>query len=188
MRGTRIFAALLLVVLLCGCGQKTWEPTGAVTGNEALDEQIQAVLLEVCADKTEESERLEAIYSWMLDSIKYRASAAESPEAFTDEVITALAETSMGKRRTDCDGEAALMAVFLRRMGYDAHVIRGQFVREIGQDPVDHAWVLAEVSGKMLHFDSLYGRFYAEDRAMDYCGAEDALMSKTHTWQDAIGE
>ena len=84
----------------------------------------------------------------------------------------------------NCDSEAALMAVLLQRLGCEAQVVQGQFLRE-GDDEaiwVDHAWVVAEVEEQYYHFDPLYGRYYTEDRAGDYFMQSDAALEATHTW------
>ncbi len=43
------------------------------------------------------------------------------------------------------------MAVLLRRMGYEAQLVQGTFVREEGAEPVDHVWVYALVGGEGVY-------------------------------------
>ena len=87
------------------------------------------------------------------------------------------------KRKGNCDAQAALMAVLLRRMGYEAQLVQGTFVREEGAEPVDHAWVYALVGGEGVYFDPLYGGSFAE-HAEDYCMASAALLKETHQWDE----
>ena len=75
------------------------------------------------------------------------------------------------------------MAVLLRRMGYEAQLVQGTFVREEGAEPVDHAWVYALVGGEGVYFDPLYGGSFAE-RAEDYCMAPAARLKETHQWDE----
>ena len=89
------------------------------------------------------------------------------------------------KRRGNCDGEAALMAVLLERMGWETVIVEGRFARDDSGQMVDHAWVIARMDGTYFHFDPLYGRHYAEDRINDYCMADDARMEQTHQWDRA---
>ena len=96
---------------------------------------------------------------------------------------TQLALELLHKRKGNCDAQAALMAVLLRRMGYEAQLVQGTFVREEGAEPVDHAWVYALVGGEGVYFDPLYGGSFAE-RAEDYCMASAALLKETHQWDE----
>ncbi len=174
---------LALSLLLCGCGAYT--PDGALTGNTQLDEQTAAVLEEVCVKNGSVEDNVRLVYDWVANEIRYRASTTELTDGFTEEATQELALELLSKRRGDCDGEAALMAVLLRRMGCEALVVEGTFVREAGETPVEHAWVIARVGEEYCHFDPLYGRYYAEDRMGSYCMATDELMEKTHQWDHA---
>ena len=176
------FAAilLLLTLLLTGCGAYT--PAGEPTGNADLDGQVLTVLEEVCKKEHSMAQNAAAVYDWVANGIKYRASTADLSEGYTEEVVQELALEMLNKRRGACDGEAALMAVLLRRMGCEAVVVEGTFLREAGAEPVEHAWVIAKVDGAYYHFDPLYGKHYAEERLGDYCMAADAMLLPTHQW------
>lgn len=179
------FAAilLLLTLLLTGCGAYT--PAGEPTGNADLDGQVLTVLEEVCKKEHSMAQNAAAVYDWVANGIKYRASTADLSEGYTEEVVQELALEMLNKRRGACDGEAALMAVLLRRMGCEAVVVEGTFLREAGAEPVEHAWVIAKVDGTYYHFDPLYGKHYAEERLGDYCMAADEMLLPTHQWDQA---
>jgi len=187
MKRTMIACALLLIIGLSACGEPSvYVPEGMCTGNEILDEAVLSALQAVCRTEYSKAENLEAAYNWVMNTLTYRTTTEESPDEFTDEAIVKLAELGVSKKKTDCDGEAAVMAVLLRRMGYEAQVVSGTFIRDPSQDPVDHAWVLAKVNGKTVHFDPLYGRYFAEEHAADYCMADDSVMVTTHTWDASL--
>ena len=179
------FAAILLclMLLLTGCGAYT--PAGEATGNAELDAQVLTVLEEVCEKDNSLSENAALVYNWVANEIKYRASTADLSEGYTEEVVQELALDMLTKRRGACDGEAALMAVLLRRMGCEAVVVEGTFLRDADTEPVEHAWVIAKVDGAYYHFDPLYGKHYAEDRMGDYCMAADEMLQPTHQWDQA---
>lgn len=75
------------------------------------------------------------------------------------------------------------MAVLLRRMGYEAQLVQGTFVREEGAEPVDHAWVYALVGGEGVYLTRSTAEAFAE-RAEDYCMAPAALLKETHQWDE----
>ena len=173
---------LTLLLALTACAPKPYAPAGATTGDAALDGQVLAVLQEVCASKNSPADNVRAVYDWVANEIQYRASTADTSNGFTDEVTAQLAGEMLARRRGACDGEAALMAVLLRRMGCEAVIVEGQFLREDGSEWVDHAWVIACIDGKYCHLDPLYGRYYAEDAMESYCMATDAFLLSTHRW------
>ena len=157
---------------------------GNETGNPELDAQVLALLEELYAPEASEEENLSAVYQWVCQEITYRAGTTDVSGGFTEEVIQQLALDGLSKRKGNCDTEAAVMAVLLDRLGYECRILQGQFQREDGQW-VDHAWVQAEVDGEQLHFDPLYGRYYAED-PMDFFMQPDSALESTHQW-DAAG-
>lgn len=182
----RMLAALLAAILtvFTACGPKTFEPAGETTGVESLDASVLTLLQELCDPKAELEENLGAVYDWVRDEIAYRAGAADTAGGFTDELVADLAEELLAKRRGNCDGEAALMAVLLRRMGCESTVVQGTFTREDGQ-AVDHAWVIAKVGETYRHFDPLYERYYTENDPRCCFSGTDAAFSATHSWQQA---
>lgn len=179
-----LLLALVLAYACIACGGP-YAPEGAETGNEALDADVLAVLQEACKQEHSLEENVRAVYNWVAEAIAYRASTADLSEGFTEEATQALAAELLAKRRGACDGEAALLAVLLRRMGLECVIVEGQFLREDGSAWVDHAWVIAEIDGGFYHLDPLYGRYYAGDEADRYCMADDAFFLETHRWDQA---
>ncbi len=160
---------------------KVYEPEGPPTGVDSLDEAVLDVLREVCEPGADELENLGAVYDWICAEISYRPGTADTSGGFTVELVNELAEEILNKRKGNCDGEAALMAVLLRRMGCESKVVTGRFLREDGVW-VDHAWVAAAPSGQgYSHFDPLYGSMFAGD-PRDFFMKSDADMETTHRW------
>lgn len=178
----RIFLPLLALTLavLCACGG--YKPAGEPTGLADLDAQVLTVLEEVCAGDKSLAENAAQVYAWVAKELQYRAGTADTSGGFTEELTRELALEMVTKRRGNCDGEAALMAVLLQRMGCETVIVEGQFARDDSGQLVDHTWVIAQVDGAWTHFDPLYGRYYAGDQINDYCMANDARMELTHQW------
>lgn len=180
----RVLCALLALMLLTSCAPKQYSPAGEPAGDAALDEQVLSVLQQTCQAKSSLPDNVRAVYDWVANEIQYRASTADTSNGFTDAVTAQLASELLAKRRGACDGEAALMAVLLRRMGCEAVIVEGQFLREDGSEWVDHAWVIARIDGEYCHLDPLYGRYYAADAIESYCMAPDDVMRQTHRWDE----
>lgn len=177
----RILPLLLaILLLLTACQGKTDWLSGKTTGDPTLDESVEALLRDICEQS---GAPLESVYGWLRDELKYRAEPGESVKEFTDETVVSLAQKTLDKRRCDCDGEAALTAVLLRRMGYDAEIVQGQFLRGESGEWVEHAWVRAEIDGAVYHFDPLYDAHFSDGDGASCFMATDAEMEATHRWQ-----
>ncbi len=173
-----VAAAVLIPVLT---RPKVYVPEGAETGAEALDEQVLALLQEVCDPKGSGQENAGKVYDWIPANIGYRPGTADTSGGFTDTLTAELAGELLNKRKGNCDGWAALLSVLYRRMGFESQVVTGQFQRPEDGTWVDHAWVLAQVDGAWRHFDPLYGKFYAEDPRTSF-QKSDADFEATHRW------
>lgn len=176
-----LLLALGLLVSLTACAPRAYTPTGEKTGNAELDEAVLTLLREICDAKASETENLGRAYDFVANEITYRAGTVDTSGGFTDELTEGLALSLLQKRKGNCDAQAALMAVLLRRMGCEATVVQGTFLRAGEQTPVDHAWVYAVVDGNGCYFDPLYGSHYAEE-ARDYCMVSTEKLSETHQW------
>lgn len=176
-----LLLALSLLAGLAACAPRVYTPTGEKTGNAELDEAVLTLLQEICDAKASDAENLGRAYDFVANEITYRAGTADTSGGFTDELTNELALALLQKRKGNCDAQAALMAVLLRRMGCEATVVQGTFLRTGEQTPVDHAWVYAVVNGSGCYFDPLYGGHYAEE-ARDYCMVSAEKLSETHQW------
>lgn len=180
----KLFLLLLAAILALGCAAcaaKPYTPAGEPTGDAELDEQVLALLQELCDPKADLVTNLGAVYDFLCTGITYRATLADTSGGFTDELTDSLALELLQKRKGNCDAQAALTAVLLRRMGCEAQIVQGTFLRADDPEPVEHAWVYAVVDGTGCWFDPLYGGHFAEN-PRDYFMADDARMALTHQW------
>lgn len=175
-----IFLILISMLAACSAGESAFD--GKLTGDPELDDMVFETLREICGDGGTTAENARAVYGWVEEQIRYRAGTMDLSDGFTDEATAALARETLEKRRGDCDGEAALLAVLLWRLGCEAVIAEGEFMRDDGSSWVDHAWVIAEIDGKNVHLDPLYGRYYAQDDPYSYFMANDDFLLKTHRW------
>ena len=125
-----LILTLAALLVLAACAPKPYEPAGEATGNAALDDAVLSLLQERCSAKNSEQENLRAVYDFIAHDITYRPGTADTSGGFSDELTEQLALELLHKRKGNCDAQAALMAVLLRRMGYEAQLVQGTFVRE----------------------------------------------------------
>ena len=176
-----LLLALALLAACTACAKSVYTPDGPETGNAALDEAVLTLLQEICDPKASETENLGRAYDFICNDITYRAGTADTSGGFTEELTESLALELLQKRKGNCDAQAALTAVLLRRMGCEAQIVQGTFLRADDPVPVEHAWVRAVVNGTDCWFDPLYGGHFAAN-PRDYFMADDARMALTHQW------
>lgn len=177
-------AALVLAGLMVArrFQPRSFVPAGPVTGVESLDESVLDLLQEICDPKASQEENMGTVYDWLCAEIKYRPGTADTGGGFTDALVNELAEETLNKRKGNCDGEAALTAVLLRRLGCEAVIVTGQFRREDGVW-VDHAWTAAGLpDGNVYHFDPLYGSTFAGN-PRDFFMRDSEGMKDTHRFE-----
>ena len=126
MRRLLILTLAALLLVLAACAPKPYEPAGEPTGNAALDDAVLSLLQERCSAKNSEQDNLRAVYDFIAHDITYRPGTADTSGGFSDELTEQLALELLHKRKGNCDAQAALMAVLLRRMGYEAQLCRGR--------------------------------------------------------------
>ena len=184
--GVCLAAVLVLVAVIAGMRLRpgVFVPAGSVTGVESLDEAVLAVLRDVCEPKGSLEENTAAVYDWICTGIRYRPGTADVSGGFSEALVNQMAEETLNKRRGNCDGEAALMVVMLRRLGWEAVPVTGQFCRDDGVW-VDHAWAAGSLDGgDVYHFGPLYGSTFA-DEARDYFMKPGGDMAGTHRFDAA---
>lgn len=182
--GGCFLAVLVLVGLMAAQRMRSrpFVPQGQATGVESLDGAVLALLQEICDPKASREENMKAVYDWLCTEIKYRPGTADTTGGFTSELVNRLAGETLDKRKGNCDGEAALTAVLLRRLGCETTIVTGQFLREDGVW-VDHAWTAGDLgNGLVCHFDPLYGSTFAENPE-DYFMRSGEEIGETHRFE-----
>ena len=180
--GGCFLAVLVVIGLAAALHSRPFVPQGQVTGEEGLDEAVLALLQEICGPKASLEENVAAVYDWLCTEIKYRPGTADTSGGFTAQLVNELAEETLDKRKGNCDGEAALTAVLLRRLGCETVIVTGQCLREDGTW-VEHAWTAGDLGdGAVYHFDPLYGSAFAEN-ARDYFMRSGEDILHTHRFE-----
>ena len=155
---------------------------GELTGNERLDKAVKEVIDEVCDPDKGAEYNLGELFDWMVEKLKYKYITVDLSNGYTDELVYDLAEYLILNRRGSCEHQAALMAVFAMRLGYESMVVAGEFLSDDRTEWVEHAWALANVDGSWYHFDPLYGRNHTGGRPRTFFMKKDADIEAVHRW------
>lgn len=154
---------------------------GKLRGNPKLDQAVKEIIDAVCKSEYSPEKNLGLIFDWMVKELKYKFISVDLSNGYTDELVTELAEYIVLNRRGSCEHEAALMAVFNERLGYDSIVVAGEFLSDDKTEWVEHAWVLSEIDGTYYHFDPLFGRNHT-DNPRSFFMKKDAEIEHLHRW------
>ena len=129
-------------------GYLTFGADGKYTsGNETLDDGVQALLDTACEKEASREEELRQAYDYIRDNFKdlsmrhYDAGTTDWAEE------AALAFLEQGKGNCYCF--AGLFLYCARRLGYQAYVVAGWESKPTN----DHAWTMIEQDGKTLLYD-----------------------------------
>ncbi len=155
---------------------------GQTTGNERLDDEVKKIIDEVCDPDKDAVYNLGELFDWMVEELKYKYVTVDLSNGYTEELISEIAEYLIINRRGSCENQAALMCVFIRRMGYDAQVVAGEFLSDDKTEWVEHAWVIANIEGEYYHFDPLYGRNHTGGHPRTFFMQKDADIEDVHRW------
>jgi len=155
---------------------------GELTGNKRLDDAVKKVIDDVCDPDKDAEYNLGELFDWMVEELKYKFITVDLSNGYTDELVYDLAEYLILNRRGSCEHQAALMAVFAMRLGYESIVVAGEFLSDDRTEWVEHAWALANVDGSWYHFDPLFGRNHTGGRPRTFFMKKDADIEELHRW------
>ncbi|MGI6577519.1 MAG: transglutaminase domain-containing protein [Eubacteriales bacterium] len=155
---------------------------GELTGNDRLDKEVKKVIDEVCDPDKDAEYNLGQVFDWMVKELKYKYVTVDLSNGYTEDLVIDLAEFVVLHRRGSCEHQAALMAVFARRLGHEAIVMPGEFLSDDRTEWVEHAWVIAKVNDSYYHFDPLYGRNHTGGRPRTFFMKKDADIEDVHRW------
>ena len=132
---------------------------------------LAAVNQAILADTMTDTQKANAIYTWMQNTLSYKAGPANSLS------ITVNAANILSRHRGQCQEWAALSASLLTQAGLDIIYIDGEGSSNDGGYTY-HAWVKVKIAGTYLHFDPLYGKLY---RGLEFNQVTSAFLYANHS-------
>ena len=145
-------------------------PDGRYTsGNETLDEGVQALLRASCGEAASREEKLRQAYDYIRDN--YRYLSMQHYDAGTTDWAEEAAVSFLETGKGNCYCFAGLFMYCARQLGYQAYVVAGWESKPTN----DHAWTMIEQDGKALLYDAQleYAYLYMFGREpIDMFGAE----------------
>ena len=146
-------------------------PDGRYTsGNETLDEGVQALLGAACEEASSREEKLRQAYDYIRDN--YRYLSMQHYDAGTTDWAEEAALSFLETGKGNCYCFAGLFMYCARQLGYQAYVVAGWESNPTN----DHAWTMIEQDGKTLLYDAQleYAYLYMFHREpVDMFGAEE---------------
>ena len=146
-------------------------PDGRYTsGNETLDEGVQALLGAACEEASSREEKLRQAYDYIRDN--YRYLSMQHYDAGTTDWAEEAALSFLETGKGNCYCFAGLFMYCARQLGYQAYVVAGWESNPTN----DHAWTMIEQDGRALLYDAQleYAYLYMFHREpVDMFGAEE---------------
>ena len=139
------------------------------SGNETLDEGVQALLGAACEEASTRDEKLKQAYAYIRDN--YRYLSMQHYDAGTTDWAEQAALSFLETGKGNCYCFAGLFMYCARQLGYQAYVVAGWESNPTN----DHAWTMIEQDGKTLLYDAQleYAYLYMFGREpVDMFGAE----------------
>ncbi len=129
-------------------GYLTFGADGKYTsGNETLDDGVQALLDAACGKEASREEKLRQVYDYIRDNFKYLS--MQHYDAGTTDWAEEAALAFLEQGKGNCYCFAGLFLYCARRLGYQAYVVAGWESKPTN----DHAWTMIEQDGKTLLYD-----------------------------------
>lgn len=159
------------------------EPSNApVSGDSTLDTEVAAIIDKECPANGTQTERITAVFDWMVSTLKYKYVSVDLSNGYTDELVDDLALYTITTLRGACEHQAALMKVFADALGAPAVVVKGDFLAEDGTW-TEHGWVIVQLEdGSYRHIDVLFGRNHTGGKPHTMLLKTDEEFSATHRW------
>lgn len=155
---------------------------GELTGNSKLDNAVKDIIDQVASPGNTAEKNLGAVFDWMVKELKYKYVSVDLSEGYTEDLVNELAEYVVLNRRGACEHQAALMAVFIQRLGFESIVVKGDFLSDDGTEWVEHGWALGKIDGSYYHFDPLFGRNHTNGKPRTFFMKKDAEIEHLHRW------
>lgn len=121
------------------------------SGNETIDEYVDAVLKAETDDSMDKFAKLRAMYDYIYNNVDYRANnnhvpRGADPSEWAEEYMLRLIDTGKG----NCYCYAAEMYYFARRVGFGtSSAVSGG----VSSDDDDHGWATVEIDGETFLLD-----------------------------------
>jgi len=157
--------------------------------NNKADAFVDAVIAEIITDDMTQTEKMRAIYEWLLNEMVYQTDLSHDYAIDTYNKLDDYALISFTKFKGHCFHYAAMAALLLDTLDLEMTLVEGEGYSSTAESHfVIHFWILVKVDGHYVHFDPLYEYLYLKySTHKDFFLVKDAqIFDITHRWDKSL--
>jgi hypothetical protein len=157
--------------------------------NNKADAFVDAVIAEIIKDDMTQTEKMKAIYDWILNEMVYQTEVSHDYAIDTYNKLDDYALAGFTKLKGHCFHYAAIAALLLDTLNLEMTLIEGEgYSYSAKTHFVSHFWILVKVDGLYAHFDPLYEYlFLRHDLHLDFfLVKDDQVYNTTHRWDKSL--
>ncbi len=157
--------------------------------NNKADAFVDAVIAEIIKEDMTQTEKMRAIYDWLLNEMVYQTDLSHDYAIDTYNKLDDYALISFTKFKGHCFHYAAMAALLLDTLNLEMTLVEGEGYSSTAESHfVIHFWILVKVDGHYVHFDPLYEYLYLKySTHKDFFLVKDAqIFDITHRWDKSL--
>lgn len=157
--------------------------------NNKADAFVDAVIAEIITADMTQTEKMRAIYEWLLNEMVYQTDLSHDYAVDTYNKLDDYALISFTKFKGHCFHYAAMAALLLDTLNLEMTLVEGEGYSSTAETHfVIHFWILVKVDGHYVHFDPLYEYLYLKYIThKDFFLVKDAqIFDLTHRWDKSL--
>jgi len=157
--------------------------------NNKADAFVDAVIAEIITEDMTQTEKMRAIYEWLLNEMVYQTELSHDYAIDTYNKIDDYALAGFTKFKGHCFHYAAMAALLLDTLNLEMTLVEGEGYSSTAETHfVIHFWILVKVDGHYFHFDPLYEYLYLKyNTHKDFFLVKDSpIYDITHRWDKSL--
>jgi hypothetical protein len=157
--------------------------------NSKADAFVDAVIAEIITAEMTQTEKLRAVYDWLLNEMVYQTDVSHDYAIDTYNKMDDYALLGFTKFKGHCFHYASMAALLIDTMDLEMTLVEGEGYSSTAESHyVIHFWIMVKVDGHYVHFDPLYEYLYLKySTHKDFFLVSDSdIYDLTHRWDTRL--
>jgi hypothetical protein len=157
--------------------------------NNKADAFVDAVIAEIITAEMTQTEKLRAVYDWLLNEMVYQTDVSHDYAIDTYNKMDDYALLGFTKFKGHCFHYASMAALLIDTMDLEMTLVEGEGYSSTAESHyVIHFWIMVKVDGHYVHFDPLYEYLYLKySTHKDFFLVSDSdIYDLTHRWDTRL--
>lgn len=157
--------------------------------NNKADAFVDAVIAEIITAEMTQTEKLRAVYDWLLNEMVYQTDVSHDYAIDTYNKMDDYALLGFTKFKGHCFHYASMAALLIDTLDLEMTLVEGEGYSSTAESHyVIHFWIMVKVDGHYVHFDPLYEYLYLKySTHKDFFLVSDSdIYDLTHRWDTRL--